>query len=52
MTTLAIILIVIGLIGLFFGIFVAAVKFLLWVGIVLLIIGIIIWLLRFIRRSV
>lgn len=51
MTSLAVILIVIGLIGLFLGIFVAAVKVLLWIGIVLLIIGIIVALLRFIRRN-
>lgn len=51
MTSLAVILIVIGLIGLFLGVFIAAVKVLLWIGIVLLIIGIIVGLLRFIRRN-
>ncbi|WP_198668874.1 hypothetical protein [Homoserinimonas sp. OAct 916] len=51
MTTLAVVLIVIGLIALFFGVFVAAVKFLLWIGIVILIIGIIMWLMRVIRRN-
>ncbi len=52
MTSLAVVLIVIGLIGLFLGLFVAAMKFLLWLGIVLLIVGVILWLLRFIRRTV
>lgn len=52
MVSLAVVLIILGLIGLFFGIFVGALKFLLWIGIVLLIIGIIIWLLRVIRRNV
>jgi len=52
MTSLAVILIIIGLIGLFFGIFVKAVEFLLWIGIILLIIGIIVGLMRFIRRNV
>lgn len=42
MTGLAILLIVIGLIGLFLGIFITAVKFLLWIGIILLIIGLIV----------
>jgi membrane-bound ClpP family serine protease len=51
MTGLAILLIVIGLIGLFLGIFVKAVEILLWIGIILLIIGIIIGLMRFIRRN-
>jgi len=52
MTTLAVILIIIGLIGLFLGIFVEAVKWLLWIGIILLIIGIIAAIIRFIRRNV
>lgn len=51
MTSLAVVLIILGLIGLFFGIFVAAVKFLLWIGLVILIIGIIMWLMRVIRRN-
>ncbi len=37
---------------LFLGVFVEAVKFLLWIGIVILIIGVIAALLRFIRRQV
>lgn len=51
MTGLAIILLIIGLVLLFFGIFVEAVKFLLWVGIVILVIAVIAWLMRFIRRQ-
>ncbi|MCX7521479.1 hypothetical protein OSC27_04205 [Microbacterium sp. STN6] len=52
MISLAVILIIIGLIGLFLGIFIPVIKFLLWIGIIILIIGIIIGILRFIRRSV
>lgn len=51
MTSLAVLLIIIGLIGLFLGIFVKVVSWLLWIGIILLIIGIIVWLLKFIRRN-
>jgi membrane-bound ClpP family serine protease len=51
MTSLAVVLIVIGLIGLFLGIFVEAVKWMLWIGIVLLVIGIIAALMRSIRRN-
>jgi hypothetical protein len=46
MPVLLIIAIILGVIFLFSGLFVAAVKFLLWIGIVLLILGIIGWLLR------
>ncbi len=54
MSTLFIILAIIAIILLFVGGFVKAVSFLLWVGIVLLIIAVIAWLLRAItgRRSV
>lgn len=52
MTSLAVILIIIGLIGLFLGIFVAAVKWLLWIGIILLVIGIIAAIMRSVRRNV
>lgn len=52
MTSLAVILIVIGLIGLFLGIFIEAVKWLLWIGIILLVIGIIAAIMRGIRRNV
>jgi hypothetical protein len=49
MPALLIIAIIVGLVLLFSGIFVAALKFLLWVGIVLLLLGVIGWLLRSIR---
>lgn len=52
MTSLAVILIVIGLIGLFLGIFIEAVKWLLWIGIILLVIGIIAAIMRSVRRNV
>lgn len=51
MTALAVILLVIGIVLLLFGIFVEAAKFLLWIGLVIIIIAIIAWLLRFIRRQ-
>lgn len=51
MSAIAVVLILIGIIALFFGIFVEAVKFLLWIGIVILIIGVIMWLMRLIRRN-
>jgi hypothetical protein len=52
MTSLAVVLIVIGLIGLFLGIFISAVKWLLWIGIILLVIGIIAAIMRSVRRNV
>jgi hypothetical protein len=53
MNALLIILAVIAVILLFVGGFVASVKFLLWVGIVLLVLAVIAWLLRTLtgRRS-
>ncbi|WP_157079017.1 hypothetical protein [Herbiconiux solani] len=42
---------IVGLILLFIGLFVEAAKFLLWIGIVILIVAIIAALLRFIRRN-
>jgi membrane-bound ClpP family serine protease len=51
MTSLAVVLIVLGLIGLFLGIFVEAVKWMLWIGIILLVIGIIAAIMRSIRRN-
>ncbi|GAA1920348.1 hypothetical protein GCM10009775_11150 [Microbacterium aoyamense] len=51
MPALIIILIVVGIVCLLLGVFVEAVKFLLWLGIVILVIGIIAWLLGFIRRQ-
>ncbi|MFZ7088473.1 hypothetical protein [Curtobacterium sp. RRHDQ10] len=49
MPALLIIAIVIGVIFLFVGGFVAALKFLLWIGIVLVLLSVIGWLLRSIR---
>ena len=51
MTALAVVLLVIGLILLLFGIFVEAAKFLLWIGIVIIVIAVIAWLFRYIRRG-
>ena len=54
MNALLIIIAIVAIILLFIGGFAQAVQWLLWVGIVLLIIAIIVWLLRFLsgRRSV
>ncbi|WFR66438.1 hypothetical protein P9139_16650 [Curtobacterium flaccumfaciens] len=49
MPALLIIAIIVGLVLLFSGIFVSALKFLLWVGIVILLLAVIGWLLRSIR---
>ncbi len=51
MVGLAVTLFVIGLVLLFIGIFVSAAKFLLWVGLVIIIVAIIAALMRFIRRE-
>jgi uncharacterized membrane protein HdeD (DUF308 family) len=51
MMSLAVVLIIVGLIALFLGLFVEVVQWLLWIGIVLLIIGIIAALMRSIRRN-
>jgi len=51
MTTLAVILVVIGIALLLVGVFVEAAKFLLWVGLVIVIIAVIAWLLRSMRRN-
>jgi len=51
MPALALILIIVGLVLLLLGVFVEAVKFLLWIGIVILIVGVIAALMRFIRRN-
>ncbi|GAA1952305.1 hypothetical protein GCM10009776_12690 [Microbacterium deminutum] len=51
MTALAVILLVVGIILLLLGIFVGAAKFLLWVGIVIIVVAIIAWLLRYMRRG-
>ncbi|MCI9859188.1 hypothetical protein [Microbacterium proteolyticum] len=52
MPALAIILVIVGLVLLFLGIFVEAVKFLLWIGLIILIVGAVMAVLRFIRRKV
>ncbi|GAA3337532.1 hypothetical protein GCM10017714_04990 [Curtobacterium pusillum] len=49
MPALLIIAIIVGLVLLFSGIFVGALKFLLWIGIVLILLAVIGWLLRSIR---
>jgi len=51
MTALAVVLLVVGIVLLLFGLFVEAAQFLLWIGIIILVIAIIIGLLRYIRRS-
>lgn len=51
MVALAVILLIIGLVLLFLGIFVEAVKFLLWIGIIILVLAVIAWLIRYIRRD-
>ncbi len=49
--TLAIILLVVAIVLILLGVFVEAAKFLLWIGLVILIIAIIAWLMRVIRRN-
>lgn len=51
MTALALILLVVGLVLLLLGVFVEAAKFLLWVGIVIVVLAIIAFLFRYIRRG-
>ena len=51
MTALAVTLLIIGIVLLLFGVFVEAVQFLLWIGIIILVIAVIMWLLKFIRRQ-
>lgn len=52
MVALAVILLIIGLVLLFLGIFISAAKLLLWIGIIILIIAVILGLVRLVRRSV
>ncbi|GAA3037472.1 hypothetical protein GCM10010462_25400 [Microbacterium dextranolyticum] len=49
--TLAIILLVVGIVLILLGVFVEAAKFLLWIGLVILIIAVIAWLMRAIKRN-
>jgi hypothetical protein len=51
MAGLAVILLIVGIVLLLLGIFVEAVKFLLWIGVVILVLAVIAWLMRFIRRQ-
>lgn len=51
MAALAVLLVIVGIVLLLLGVFVEAVKFLLWVGIIILVIGLIAALMRFIRRQ-
>lgn len=52
MVGIAILLVVIGLVLLLLGIFTAAAKFLLWIGIIVAIVGVVIWLLGSRRSTV
>ena len=51
MTSLVVVLIVIGLIALFLGLLIEVVKWMLWIGIILLVVGIIAAIMRSIRRN-
>lgn len=51
MTALAVILLIVGIVLLLLGIFVEAAKFLLWIGLVIVVLAVIAWLMRYIRRG-
>lgn len=51
MTTLAVILLIVGIVLLLLGIFIGTAKFLLWIGIVIIVLAVIAWLMRYIRRQ-
>ena len=51
MTGLAVILLIVGIVLLRLGVFIEAAQFLLWIGLVIIIIAVIAWLMRFIRRQ-
>lgn len=51
MPVLAVILLVIGIALLLLGVFVETAKFLLWIGLIIVVIAVIAWLMRFIRRQ-
>jgi len=51
MTSLAVILLIVGIVLLLLGLFVEAAKFLLWIGIIILVVAVIIYLMRYIRRG-
>lgn len=48
MSALLIVLIILGILLLLPGLFIEALKFLFWIGVILLIIAIIVWLVRYI----
>jgi len=48
---LALILLIVGIVLILFGVFVEAAKFLLWIGLVILLIAIIAWLMRVVKRN-
>lgn len=49
--TLAIILLIVGIVLILLGVFVEAAKFLLWIGLVILLVAVIAWLMRAIKRN-
>ncbi|MEI3848973.1 MULTISPECIES: hypothetical protein [unclassified Microbacterium] len=51
MTGLAVTLLIVGIVLLLLGVLVEAVQFLLWIGLVIIVIAVIAWLMRFIRRQ-
>lgn len=51
MTGLAVILLIVGIVLLLLGVFIEAAQFLLWLGIVIIVVAVIAWLLRFTRRQ-
>jgi len=51
MTGLAVTLLIVGIVLLLLGVFIEAAQFLLWIGLVIIIIAVIAWLMRFIRRQ-
>ena len=51
MTSLAVILLIVGIVLLLLGLFVEAAQFLLWIGIIILVVAIIVGLMRYIRRG-
>lgn len=51
MTGLAVVLLIVGVVLLLLGVFIEAAKFLLWIGLVIVVIAVIAWLMRFIRRQ-
>jgi hypothetical protein len=51
MVGIAIVLLVVGIVLLLLGVFVQAVQFLLWLGLVLILLAVIAWLMRVFRRN-